>query len=404
MVSDWIKNKFFGSVKIVVTGKLLSPLLNQLNRAGIPLWNVQRLSGESISFVMNIKDFRRFRIIAKETDSKFTIKKKDGLPFINWRLQRRYMFLAGFLFFLLFLWTMSQIIWDISIVGHDGKHLPYENEKIIRSELAGLGIKQGTWKFRVPEKDIVQNQLREQLQHDYIWVGMEIQGTRMTIIAVPLSKPKEEETLLIPSNLISTKQAVIHRILVYDGVGYVREGQRVYPGQILVSGYIGAEKKIPAKGVVEGIVWYTVDVELPIERIVETYTGDTVKKYRIVMKNWSVPLFIPKQLEKLTGHDLKTTVKSLSWRSLRLPIELHVDTYYETHSESIYIDENKAKDMAVSIALEKVVKQENVIEVVSHTIMKYNVDNEQVYVRMLIEVIEDITARKIMTDDDIPQD
>ncbi|OEF96224.1 sporulation protein YqfD [Desulfuribacillus alkaliarsenatis] len=404
MISSWLKNMFLGAISVQISGKLLSTLLNQLNRAGISLWNVTKTSEESITFTMSIKDFKEFTNLVKKTGCKFTIKRKYGLPFLNWRLQKRYMFLAGFLFFLLFIWTMSQFIWDIEITGHDGKYLAYEHERTIRSELQELGIKEGSWKRKMPEKDIIQNQLREQLQNDYIWIGMEIKGTQLLIIAVPLTKPKEDEEILIESDLVATKRAIIHRILAYDGIAYVKEGQRVEPGQILISGFFSKEKKIPAKGVVEGIVWYTVEVELPLERTVETYTGEAINKYNFVLRDWSLPLYLPNRLQELENHDKRTSIKKLSWRSLSFPVELHVDTYYETKTETIFLNEDAAKDQAVEMAFDKISKQVDFIEVVSQTIMHYNIDDGKIEVKLLAEVIEDITMRKLIDEKDYIDD
>ncbi|OEH86157.1 hypothetical protein BHU72_11490 [Desulfuribacillus stibiiarsenatis] len=401
MIANWLRNTFYGAIKVEVTGKLLSVLLNQLNRSGIPLLNVKRKSVESITFIINIQHFETLRTMVKNTESKIKIVRKIGIPFYNWRLKRRYMFTFGFVFFLLFIWTMSNVLWDIEIVGNNGKSLPYENEKIIREELENTGIRPGVWKGKLAEKDMIQSYMRETLQDRYVWIGMEIRGTKMLIIAVPFAKPPLQEKLA-PSNIVATKQAVIRNILVHDGVAMVKAGKKVVPGEVLISGIVGAGKIIPAKGVVEGIVWYTVEVNVPLQREVETYTGESKKKYRLVLGNRELPLYLPSSLEVLqAGHDLKTVIRALSWRSLQFPIQLHVDTYFETKTQIIKLDEQEAKNTALAKASQKIKEQTDYLEVVSETIMKYNMDSEQVYLKLLAEVVEDITARKTITEQDI---
>jgi similar to stage IV sporulation protein len=397
MNSNWLTNIINGSIKVRASGKLLSNMLNQLNRAEVSLWNVQKISDDTVIFFINLKDYRYLRKIAKQTNSKVRIIEKFGIPFLNWRLGRRYMFVIGIIFFLAFIWTMSNFIWDIEIVGQDGNNLTYEQEKNIREGLLGIGIKEGRWKYKIPEKDIIQNHLREQLSSNYIWIGMEFRGTTMSIKAVPITKPKLEEEILIPSNLVAKKQAVIHKILVYEGIAKVRAGEMVRPGQVLVLGNYGEEKYIPARGVVEGIVWYTVEVEVPLVRSVDTYTGERTTRYRIGFGNWVIPLYFAKNNESLSELYKNTISKKLGWRSISLPIELYYDTYFETKKEIITIDNTKAKQIALEMALDKVRDELDFKEVVSHTIMKYNIDNDKAYLKVLIESIEDIASRQIIT-------
>jgi len=397
MNSNWLSNIANGSIKVRASGKLLSNMLNQLNRAEVSLWNVEKISDDTVVFFVNLKDYHYLRKIAKQTDSKIRIIRKFGIPFLNWRLGRRYMFVLGIIFFLAFIWTMSNFIWNIEIVGQDGKNLTYEQEKLIREGLLNIGIKEGRWKYKIPQKDAIQNHLREQLSADYIWIGMEFRGTTMSIKAVPIAKPKLEKEILIPSNLISKKRAVIHKILVYEGIANVKEGEMVYPSQVLILGNYGEQKKIPAKGVVEGIVWYTVEVEVPLIRSVDTYTGERTTRYRIGFRNWIIPLYFSKNIESLSELDKNTTSKKFGWRSISLPIELYCDTYFETKKEIITIDNTQAKQIALEMALDKIRDQLDFKEVVSHTIMKYNINNDKATLKVLIESIEDITSRQIIT-------
>lgn len=399
MISDKIKNFFQGTISVEVTGRLLSPLLNQLNRSGIYLWDVRKTSDETIQFTLNLRDFRYFRACLKKTNCKFTIKHKSGIPFFNWRLRKRYMFVAGFLFFLLFIWTMTGFIWDIEVRDQHGKQLTYEAETVIREQLVEIGVAEGTWKRNIPDKDMIQSQLREQLQNEYVWIGTEVQGTKLKITAVPIAKAKTDEKS-VPSNLVARKQAMIHRILVYEGVAYVKPGQKVSANQILISGSLYEDeqggKKIAAEGVVEGIVWYTVEVALPLQREVETYTGNSVKKHRLVWKQWDVPLYLRKSLAELVDHDMTTVVKQAEWGTMRFPVELHVDTYFEKEKEVVHLDREAAKDIALESARQRVKGQKDFKEVVSETIIEYNIDEQQAYLKVLIETIEDITVRKVI--------
>nr|WP_313784682.1 sporulation protein YqfD [Paenibacillus larvae] len=93
--------------------------------------------------------------------------------------------------------------------------------------------------------------------------------------------------------MIAGKNAVITEILAKKGKPQVRPGSYVKKGSILISGLIGDEAnqaQVTAEGTVKGLVWYESDIESPLTRTYQIYTGESKDKDYLVIGNRGLQL------------------------------------------------------------------------------------------------------------------
>ncbi|MDT2238564.1 sporulation protein YqfD [Paenibacillus larvae] len=82
-------------------------------------------------------------------------------------------------------------------------------------------------------------------------------------------------------------------MLAKKGKPQVRPGSYVKKGSILISGLIGDEAnqaQVTAEGTVKGLVWYESDIESPLTRTYQIYTGESKDKDYLVIGNRGLQL------------------------------------------------------------------------------------------------------------------
>ena len=89
-----------GYVEILVTGEAPERFVNMAAGRGIYLWDITRVSGNSIVLKVRLGAVRPLRHIARRTKCRFRISRRVGLHFFYQRLLRRKTMAFGLLFFL----------------------------------------------------------------------------------------------------------------------------------------------------------------------------------------------------------------------------------------------------------------------------------------------------------------
>lgn len=117
------------------------------------------------------------------------------------------------------------------------------------------------------------------------WINIERIGMKYIINIEPkITKTKEEQNEYC--NVISSKDAIITKVITHKGVELVEQNDSVKKDQILISGDITyneeTKKQVCASGIVYGTTWYTIDISIPT-------TKETIKKldktrYNIILK------------------------------------------------------------------------------------------------------------------------
>jgi len=379
----WLK----GYVKCSLKGKYIELFINATIKNKLPIWDVRMVNDAHATFFISLDDFFKLKPILRKTFTLIHVEKRIGFPFLlDKLLNRKGIFIAFFLFFLL-IFVLSRMIWSIDIVGNK-----LIKEEVIEQTIQEIGIHRGVFKYQLPETKQIQDHISQKLEQA-AWIGVKVQGTNIKITVVEKVKP-EEKPLVGPRNIVSSKNAIIYRILAEKGLPKVKVHDRVKKGDILISGVMGSEtnsEELVAKGTVEGIVWYESNIELPLILKWKEYTGNYQERNYIFVGNRMLRINGSKQT---TYTDYKKTYdwKRVSWKDYQLPVGIISEKVLEYQVKEQHLSKEEAVEMGVTQARSNLMfKLKQNSEIKSEKVLHQTVENDKVTIKILFEVLEDIT-------------
>lgn len=209
-----------GYVNISVEGYFIERFINICISKKIILWNLKRKKSSFLYANIGMKEFKKIKEIAKITKCRVKIEKKKGLPFLLHKYKKRKLFFASLIIIVLFIFGISNFIWNIEVIGNTN----IEKEEII-GQINESGLKVGMIKHNVKTKEIINN-IRLK-RDDIAWIGIHIKGTNAIIEIVEADKKPEIIDESEYCNIISDKEGVITKINVQNGTALVKVGDIV---------------------------------------------------------------------------------------------------------------------------------------------------------------------------------
>ncbi|MCA0986088.1 sporulation protein YqfD [Guptibacillus algicola] len=385
-MKEYIRELFSGYVRIKVVGSYTELFINRCIEYRIPIWDIRRLDEETILLSLYISDIRRIRPHLKRTRCKVRIHERKGFPFIVQRVISSRGFLAGAIGSILLILLLSNMVWGVSVNGATP-----EVEHKLRKAAYELGVKKGTFIFRLPTNQEIQQELSESLK-EVTWIGVKRNGTSYHFQVVQKQLP-EKEPAASPRHIVAKKKAVITKIYVEEGQAKVKENAFVKPGQLLISGFIGKEEKsqlVPASGKVFGRTWYVSTVSIPLKSSFVTHTGETKTNHSLGIVGFYLPIWGLKapEFENYEVNERETNFRFLKWQ---LPISLMSKKMLETKEVERTYTNKEAVDAARNVAREDIKdKTAEDAEIKTEKILHEKVENGKVNVKIHFEVIEEI--------------
>jgi similar to stage IV sporulation protein len=335
-----------GYLRVQVTGYAPERFLNLCSNHNILMWQMRRIE-DGYEFYISLKGFRQLKPFLKKTKTKVRILERHGIPFKMHRYRKRKIFFVGVVIFFLFLFLLSNYIWNIEIVGNssvtDDNLIQFLDENHcgfgdLKSNINCSGIEE---KIRLKYKNI-------------IWASAQISGTKLTIqikenLVTGETKNEKDDT---PQDIRTNKDAVIKSIVTRTGTPLVKEGDSVKNGDILVSGKIDIYND---NGEVSGhdycvsdadIYGYTADAYFDsfLRKYKDkSYTGETKTRYSLELAGRSIKIPMPKV--SYTLFEKTTDYRQLHICSdFYLPVVWCTDTYQEYQlTEKKYTKEQAQK-------------------------------------------------------------
>jgi similar to stage IV sporulation protein len=389
-VNSSFLDRLRGFVVIEVRGAQLETLLNLMTGKRISVWDIRYTADQRAELSMGIRDFFRLRPLLKETGSRTRIKAKYGFPFWLGRLERRKFFAIGLVGFLIGIYVLSSLIWQIRVEGNE----TLQTEQILLAAKQ-QGIYKLQWKFRLKDADELSRQLQSQLPQT-AWVGVEVRGTNVIIKVVEATIP-EKTPLLNPRHLVASKNAMVTEIFAEKGRPVVKLNTYVRKGDILISGIIGDElnqRTVVASGTVKGLVWYKPTVEVPLTRQYKVYTGEMRKRSYLVIGSRGIQLT---GYGKLTYEHYETIPerKTLQWRNYVLPFGWINEKVMEVTMVEQQVDPKEASAIGLEQARSDILSAAGKdSRVVSEKILHEKTESGKVYMEVHLEVEESIAVEQ----------
>ena len=227
MIIKKIINYIYGYLRIVVEGYYIERFINICRNRNYMMWNIKKVNDINIALNIEIKHFREICKIAKNTQSKISIKSKKGLPFLLNKYKKRKLFALFLILVLGIIFLSSNFVWNIEIIEENG--LAIEN---IMEDIQEAGLKIGTLKNDIDTKEII-NKVRLE-RDDIAWIGIELKGTNAIVRLVKADEKPEIVDEDEYCNIVSNKNGVITKINAQDGTANVKVGDTVSVGDVLI--------------------------------------------------------------------------------------------------------------------------------------------------------------------------
>jgi similar to stage IV sporulation protein len=387
MKGFWTK-PFYGTVHIQIIGRYTELFLNRCIEKGIPIWKIKRVSAECITAYIHADDAFLLRPLLRETGCKIRVLEKRGLPFFLRRSISRSGFVFGILFFLVVIFLLSNMVWNIEIKGTQPKI-----EHHLRNVIHEMGISKGKFLFLLPSVQDIQQEVTEQMD-EATWIGVTLKGTTFQFNVVEKETPEEREKLS-PRHLVARTDAVISNLFVEQGEAKVDINQAVKQGQLLVSGFIGKEgsqQMVPAKGEVWGEVWHQSNVTLPLKTNFNTYSGETQTTHYLSVFGLDIPIWgmwregyknFEIEKDKREFHFLKWKIPFAYLTHTKLEATVTERTY--TVKEAVQVGKTMAKRELLS-------KLDDDAKIKTEKILHQSVENGTVKLEIYYKVIEEIAS------------
>jgi similar to stage IV sporulation protein len=336
-----------GTLRLEVVGGDHGLLLGRAVAAGLTLWGLER-QGARLQTTLTLPDFYRLPRLRRGTGCRIRIRGRHGLPFFVRQLRRRPAWLAGLAFFTgLLLWASGHV-WKVEVRITGPQNL---DRRAVLQVAEEAGLAEGVWRGDFDPKQVA-TQIQGRIP-EASWVVVRLTGTRAVIEVVEKAaqQPPQAATCI---NLYAKKDAVIEKVIPFQGEPAVRPGQIVKAGDLLVECvlryYNGGRPAVypgtpippresiahtvPVQASVKGRVLYEEYREIPLVREVPVRTGESVTSWVL---NWRGQPILTLGAKGALFEQAEEEARRLSlpaWRNWSPPVELVIRTTYEVNRRS----------------------------------------------------------------------
>ncbi|TXK84113.1 sporulation protein YqfD [Paenibacillus sp. N3.4] len=379
-----------GYVRVQLRGKECEGLINPMMEKGFSIWDIQAAPDGKLEFHILVRDFFKLRPLLKRTGCRVHVLSRHGLPFFMDRLGHRKFFFGGLAAFIIGLYVLSSLVWQVTVEGNDRIA-----EADILQAASKVGIHTFQWKFKLKKSEDLSREIQSMLPSTS-WVGVEIRGTHITIKIVEATIP-DRRPLMNPRNLVASKNALVTEILSVKGRPMVKPNTYVRKGDVLISGTIGDDQNsqvVVANGKVRGVVWYTSKIEAPLTRTYKTYTGETKNRNYIVFGTRALKVSGYGELP-YTLFETISERKALAWRTFASPLGWLHEKVMEVQMIEEPIELAAAKKIGLEQARAKLLAETGAdSRLVGEKILHEKTENGKVYMEVHFEMEENIAEEQ----------
>lgn len=341
----------FGYVNFSAKGGFADRFINLCTKEEIPLWNIQNIGGK-ISASTTIQGYLTIRDPARKSGMRVRLNEKKGLIFFLKKHKKRIGLLIGITLCAAMLFTLSQFVWSVSVVGNTTL-----DEEYILEAFEDYGIKVGKRIKKEQIEDAVEKVIDD--IPELLWATVNQKGAVAVIEVREKVQAPEMYDKETPTNLVASEDAVVLSVDILYGNAEVKTGYAVTKGDLLISGVIThpdfTESLIHADGHVKGLV-----------KKKNTSDCNTFELYELAEEK---------------------TKKSIFFFGLKLPLGLNVpEGFYSKHNSFL-----KAEDIRLPVGIITeygAIYKEEKVEISSELKNKISLLSNALYVREILDYCE----------------
>lgn len=234
-------------------------------------------------------DYKNYKKIRKFCGKKnIKIINFHGLIKLKKDFYKEYIFLLSFIFSILLIYFLSNITFNIKIITGNKKL----SDKLYM-ELEEYGIKKYSFVKSYDEINKIKEKILNNNSDSLEWIEITKEGTKY-IINITERVKNAEKGIINSRNLVSSKDALILKIISRNGMPVKSVNDYVKKGEIIISGNIVRGEEIVgttyADADVYGEVWYTSVVDVPFYYKEYTPTGKEINHYYLDFPSFKLTL------------------------------------------------------------------------------------------------------------------
>ena len=313
-----------------------------------------------------------------------TLERVEGLEKYLFLLKKNIIFIISVILGLVFLYLLSNMIFDIKIMT-DKKDLV----KILNNELEYYGISKYHFVKSFKEKEEIKNKILNDYKDKFEWLEIDRVGSRYYIRVLERIINKKEDNEVF-QNVVAKKNAVIMEIRSSSGQIIKKINDYVNKGDVIISGNITKKDEIKnvvkAEGIVYGETWYNVKVELPRSYERTIYTGNSYYRYTLDIFDKKFFLFGKKDYKEEEYHDEMILSSNL------LPFRFNKTEVQETKKVSSIYTYDEALNKGIEVARSKLLNNlDKDSKILFQKKLKLYEEHDKIIVEVFFKVYENIT-------------
>ncbi len=376
-------NNFRKSVSVRVKGKSINRFIQRVVNNKIAILDLNYLSYNTINIKIYVEDYLKILKIKTIYD----ISIIDGYGMLKYKVlfKKNLLLIITIIIGFCLLFTLSNMVFKVEVV-HNNRHL----REILIEELADNGLKVGSFAKNYQEIKEIKNNILNKHKDTIEWLEIERVGTKYIVRVEQRIIPNKDNNNT-KQHIISSKYAIIKKIVASKGQIVKNINDYVAPGDIIISGNIelngSVKDTVRAEGIVYGEVWYQTSIEYPLTYYEEKFTGDDANVLVLDIFNHKIELFKKYQYKyseekKLLSHNI-------------LPLEITIEHQREIKKIEDILTYEQAIDKAITLARDKIMANLTPDEeIISQKQLKVTLKNSKIIVDIFFTVYENITMHK----------
>ena len=305
-------------------------------------------------------------------------------------IKKHYILMLSFIFSLLIIYTLSNIIFDIEVITNNSK---------LKGKILDL-LKENNiekYKFAPSNEKItnVKNKILKENKDTLEWIEITRSGTKYTVnITERIINQCEKDE--VPSDIIAKKDALITYLVIKKGTGIKEVNELVKKGEVIVTGNIIKNEDVvgvtKADASVYGEVWYTVNISVTYKHTVYKRTGEVINHIYLD--------FFGKKLT-LIGHYITNNsineTKVLINKSY-LPFKVMKETKELFSYEKVNLTKKEAYNEALKRADQSIMAKLDTTEhIIERKVLKKEAYSSKIEIELFYRVYENIKEEREIT-------
>ncbi len=261
------------AVKLSVKGSSTF-LVNACKNNAIPLLGVE-CNDNSTVIIVKRKDLSKCEKLLLSTNRDYKVLGRLGAVFLAKTLVKRVGIWLALAVIIMLGSIYSQYLFSVEITSSDLSFLDGAN-------VALEGVSFPTKKSEVDLDAIAK---RAYSIEGVSYATATIEGNRLRLRLVGEAKPNAVIDLASPTNLVATRDAIVTRVVAYQGTPMVEVGDVVAKGSVLISGKLAITEDLAidvnATGEVYGLVYHQEKLYYPTTTVTMRRTGEVKTHYAV---------------------------------------------------------------------------------------------------------------------------